>query len=223
MTAVMGQIGPIEASLRQRAIDIRRRFARMKPPPVKMLEPPAMPVSPFQEPELPPETIKLMAERKQQVEKVRATLAAMAPWRRVVDEVAAKHELRPSDITGKSRTRPVIIARHEACYRMVVQCKMALAEAGKRITVDHTTVLHGVRQHIKRNPELSAEYAEFVASNSTTHSSIYRDVIRMYFMENRSVPDVMHATGLDRNMVNSFIRSEVRRVREAIAAQEAGL
>lgn len=75
----------------------------------------------------------------------------------VLAEVCAGSSVRPRDLVGDSRLRPIVHKRQEAMYRLR---KLACEDGSPRYSLpvigdkfggrDHTTVLHGVRAHAKR-------------------------------------------------------------------------
>jgi hypothetical protein len=71
----------------------------------------------------------------------------------IVREVAAKHGLPEKMILSQCRQRAYAWPRQEAYYRIITECPhISYPEAGRRLGgKDHTTVLHGVRAHCKRN------------------------------------------------------------------------
>jgi hypothetical protein len=72
--------------------------------------------------------------------------------KQIIREVVEKHGIRVWELKSGRRAHEVVLARQEACYRLRVERKMSLPEIGRRLGGrDHTTVLHGCRQHAKRN------------------------------------------------------------------------
>ena len=71
----------------------------------------------------------------------------------IVRETAAKHGLSVADILGQSRSRPIAWPRQEAMYRIFTESPhISYPEAGRRLGGrDHTTVIHGVKAHCRRN------------------------------------------------------------------------
>jgi len=205
----------------QRLIEERRaRLERMRLAatriPVKQAT--GRPLSPFHPARLSAAQIAAEAASAERVakqcEEVAKTMAKVAPWRQILNEVAERHSVGVSDILSKSRTRAISQARQECCFRLSMELDMALLAVGRRLGVDHTTVLYAIRAHLQRHPELRPTYADHVGEKQNAKLSLYREVIQMYFDDNRMVPEIMRELGIDRNMVNSFIRSEVRKVRQ---------
>ena len=67
----------------------------------------------------------------------------------VLQEVAGKHGCTRADL--RSPRRVFIEARQEAFYRLATECSMSLPRIGALMNRDHTTVLHGIRVHARRN------------------------------------------------------------------------
>lgn len=71
--------------------------------------------------------------------------------RQVMDEVAERRGLSVADLKGRSRHRPVVLARQEAMYLMRHHfAHYSLPLIGSFFDRDHTTVLHGCRAHAAR-------------------------------------------------------------------------
>lgn len=76
----------------------------------------------------------------------------VAPWRVILSEVARKHKLTVTQIVGQQRSHPIVLARHEAMYRMAHETRMSLPQIGQRLGGrDHSTCFHGIRMHAERN------------------------------------------------------------------------
>lgn len=72
-------------------------------------------------------------------------------WRRIVHEVAAKHQVSLSTLRGKRRSKWIVIARHEAFFRLSEETTFSLPKIGDLMGgFDHTTVLYGIAAHKKR-------------------------------------------------------------------------
>jgi hypothetical protein len=74
----------------------------------------------------------------------------------IIEEVAAKYRLSPSDILSDRRSRAVLVpARHEAIYRCVLETPMSLPAIGRVFKRDHTSIGHAVmRHHFRTNAPL---------------------------------------------------------------------
>jgi hypothetical protein len=71
-------------------------------------------------------------------------------WRRILFEVAMAHGIPVVLILGKQRQRPIMAARHELMFRMSRETGLTIADIGRRLKRDHTTVLSGIRAHQRR-------------------------------------------------------------------------
>lgn len=70
----------------------------------------------------------------------------------IIRQVCDKHGVAKKDIIGPSRVPQVVRARYEAMYRIRHELALSLARVGRALGGrDHTTVLHGVREHARRN------------------------------------------------------------------------
>jgi len=73
-------------------------------------------------------------------------------WRNIVAEVCRKHGTTIYEIIGQQRGRGIVLARHEAFYRLATETTMSMTQIGRHLgDRDHTTVLAGVRRHKERN------------------------------------------------------------------------
>lgn len=70
-------------------------------------------------------------------------------WRAIVARVAHRHSVAVADILGKSRSKAVARARHEAIYHVIVETGWTLPVVGRRFGRDATTVLHSFQMHEK--------------------------------------------------------------------------
>ena len=71
----------------------------------------------------------------------------------IVRETAAKHGLSVAVLLGHCRQRAYAWPRQEAMYRVFTECPhISYPDAGRRLGGrDHTTILHGVKAHCRRN------------------------------------------------------------------------
>ena len=107
-------------------------FMRLKGPyPDPLDAPPPAPVAPMppaKAPEAPVET----------------------PARRILNEVADKHNMPVAAFRSQSRTMPFINLRHEACYRLSTELGFSLKQIGRLMgNRDHTTVMNAIQRHKK--------------------------------------------------------------------------
>lgn len=139
-------MGPIEASIRERAINARRNLER-KPFVVVWTE-----ELPKPKPRKPPAPVYPPKEGYRPIVRSISSMVEVDDgpfkWRHIVDEVCAKHNMSFEQLCGDSRKAPIIAARHEAFYRLSVELGMSLPKIGRRLGgKDHSTVLHGIRKH----------------------------------------------------------------------------
>jgi len=72
-------------------------------------------------------------------------------WMEIIDQICAKHGLTKGELLSARRSRDLVVARHEAFYRMSKETAMSLPAIGRRMGgKDHTTVLWGIRRHKER-------------------------------------------------------------------------
>ena len=71
-------------------------------------------------------------------------------YRAAMNAVCERHNLPPEALIAKDRTRHIVFARHEWWWVLRVKLGVDLAEIGRRSCADHTSVMHGVRQHQAR-------------------------------------------------------------------------
>lgn len=74
----------------------------------------------------------------------------------IIRECAAKYNVTPRQILGKTQTFPVTIARHEAFYRVRNELSIggrpySYPMIGKLFNKkDHSTVIYGIKRHVRR-------------------------------------------------------------------------
>lgn len=75
-------------------------------------------------------------------------------WRDDAVEVAAKHGLTVGELLSRSRTRHIARPRQELMWRLYSTGRITAPRIGQLLGgYDHSTVLHGVREHQKRISE----------------------------------------------------------------------
>lgn len=68
--------------------------------------------------------------------------------RRIIAEVLLKHRAFWRDMTAGRRDRETVLCRHEICYRLRQETEYSMPRIGRLLGGrDHTTVIHGCRQH----------------------------------------------------------------------------
>lgn len=69
-------------------------------------------------------------------------------YRTIISEVCSKHRVTKGELLSARRQPHLVVARHEAMYRMIKETSMSLPAIGRRMGGrDHTTVLYGIRKH----------------------------------------------------------------------------
>jgi chromosomal replication initiator protein len=72
----------------------------------------------------------------------------------ILDTVAAKHGLTREQIRTPTRRHRMSHPRQEAMWEIKQRTTLSLGQIARVVNVrDHTTVLHGIRQHEKRRAE----------------------------------------------------------------------
>jgi chromosomal replication initiation ATPase DnaA len=71
-------------------------------------------------------------------------------WRQIVKQVAAKHGVTFEAIIGHQRNKALVIARHEALYRLSQETTFSLVKIGHKMQRDHTSVMYGIHKHKER-------------------------------------------------------------------------
>ena len=71
-------------------------------------------------------------------------------WQGIVAEVGNKHGVTLAEMCGERRGRPLVMARHEAMYRLKVETRMSLPAIGERLGRDHSSVICGIARHRAR-------------------------------------------------------------------------
>lgn len=72
-------------------------------------------------------------------------------WERIIEEVATEHRTTVIAILSNRRAHEIVLARHEAFWRLQNDLGMSYSEIGRHCGGrDHTTVRNGVMRHEKR-------------------------------------------------------------------------
>jgi chromosomal replication initiation ATPase DnaA len=75
-------------------------------------------------------------------------------WRQVIQQVAEKHNLTVDQVISPDRHRHIVIARHEAMWRLRQETKMSLPQIARALgRTDHTTVRWAINRHAERMAE----------------------------------------------------------------------
>lgn len=69
----------------------------------------------------------------------------------IIEEVAAKHGLKPNLLKSHRRWKEIVEARQEVFWRLSNETTMSLPMMGRKMGgFDHTTVMHSIRKHQQR-------------------------------------------------------------------------
>jgi chromosomal replication initiator protein len=72
--------------------------------------------------------------------------------RSVIIEVAEKHNVPPREIMGRTRERSVVLARHEAIYRVkALNPTFSSTQIGRWFNRDYTTILYAIAKYQDQN------------------------------------------------------------------------
>lgn len=85
---------------------------------------------------------------------------------RIIMACARKYDVTPLEVRGKKRKPAFVRARQEAMFRIHCELGLSAVVIGRSFARDHTTVLHGIKAHMKRNPEAAAVYQQLVADRA---------------------------------------------------------
>jgi hypothetical protein len=69
--------------------------------------------------------------------------------RKILNEVCREEDLALAALLSKSRTPKLVKARWKAMYRLRELLHLSYPEIGRSLGMDHTTVIHGIRQYEK--------------------------------------------------------------------------
>lgn len=140
-------MGPIEASMLSRAAAIRDRLRG--PRPVLQRRPPA----PLELPK-PPAVVEPVFN---------APRIATTKGRALVVEIAKANGLNWRELVGDGRSQRVVVPRNEVAFRLVTELGMSYAKTGRVLGGrDHTTILHGCRNHAKTSAEAAEVWRKHV-------------------------------------------------------------
>lgn len=106
-------------------------------------------VDPLVEAKQPEETESSLRD---QIDDLRALVETMGPAAkyggpaRILRTVSQFYSVKISEIKGAARLRPIVVARHHACWRMSVDCcHLSTTAIGVMLGLDHSTVLYALR------------------------------------------------------------------------------
>ncbi len=145
--------GPYERSLRERAIDARRRLGLEKRPVVRI------PI-PRSEPD--PEPVQNVEICLREHDWLLVSSPELAPpvkagqrysVKQIIEQVATRYRVSFEQVVGRSHARQVTAARHEVFWRLHHELGMSFSAIGRKLDRDHSTILHGVAKHQDKRGE----------------------------------------------------------------------
>lgn len=68
---------------------------------------------------------------------------------KIIKDTAGKYRLTSEQLIGHSRFKELVLARHEAFY-LLQRKGLSTPQIGRLMNRDHSTVIHGIREHINR-------------------------------------------------------------------------
>lgn len=88
-------------------------------------------------------------------------------WREIVAEVAERHNIGLRELTGLSCRRAVVLARHEAMWRLSKETGCSTTQIGEKFCRDHTTTMYACRRY--------QDYLDRLARSDATEGVGYYD------------------------------------------------
>jgi hypothetical protein len=79
----------------------------------------------------------------------RSIHSSLVSFNKTATKVARDHQISVTEMLGKSREKRLVLARQELMHELS-GLGFGLSAIGRRMNLDHTTVLHGLRAHAKR-------------------------------------------------------------------------
>ncbi len=132
-------MGPVEASMRERVIEARRRLAGHVP--VRVIEKLAIiAATPA------PRQLPVYVPPKDSVP-LEIRPSPSATTEQIIAEVCEKYHVKRKDLLSPIRSQFVMPARFEAIYRIREEKSLSWAQIGRIFNRDHTTILAAWRRH----------------------------------------------------------------------------
>lgn len=79
--------------------------------------------------------------------------APVSPGNAIIQQVANKHRVTVIQIMSKRRTKYIVLARHEAIWRISTELAWSSPQIAAVFDMDHSSVLHAIRTHEERRGE----------------------------------------------------------------------
>lgn len=142
----MNAIGPIEAEMRANHAAVRARLFAPAPKRILSLE---EILDRYRKTDVTYKVRHSNLSRTLQQENLRM---ATTPARKIIVDVANKHNVPFKTMMGKCRIKQYVIARHEAIYRIYTELEeMSLPRIARIMGGrDHTTILNAINRHQER-------------------------------------------------------------------------
>lgn len=80
-------------------------------------------------------------------------MGEIARFRAILDRVSADRGVTAAEIMGRSKVHKIAHARHEVIARAVHDLGWSKSRVGRKFDLDHTSIIHAVRAHEKREKE----------------------------------------------------------------------
>lgn len=136
-------------------------------------------------------------------------------WKRILYEVAEKHNVSVEDIISPKRNPHIVRARYESFYRMRNETNLSLPAIGRRCGGrDHTTVMHGIKKYLVTHGEPVAPSAAHLREKGYEYrkakTSEQNKEVEWMILQGVSLSRISHEMGMS--------RKRVARVRKAMGA-----
>jgi len=85
-------------------------------------------------------------------EEARARREELQPrWKKIVNEVAKKHDIPFRVIMSDRRSYNIVRARQECYWQLYTETTMSMPLIGRVTNRHHTSILHGIRRHCEKH------------------------------------------------------------------------
>lgn len=127
-------------------------------------------------------------------------------WRQIIKDICRKHNVSIAVVMSESRRMDVSPVRHECFYQIHEQTTTSKNQIGVMFGRDHTTVIWGIRQHIKR-----AAKAGMVLPDRSIDKGKHtvEDVYRLH-QEGLTTKEIAEKLGRNRDYVSDVRRHAAR-------------
>ena len=136
----------------------------------------------------------------------------------IIRQVCKKHGVSRDALTGPARRKPIMAARHEAAFRIVLELGLSSPQAGRMLGGrDHTTILSSVRRHAASSPMAMAAYQEFQTTVEATSDDLAETLICEHFDSGVPVTQLCRRHSVSRIKVMQVLLEEADRRKGAAA------